>query len=172
MAVRVSMIAAMAEDRVIGRNNDIPWYIPEDFKHFKALTMGKPVLMGRKTFESIVTKLGKPLPGRANIVISRGGFSHDGVTVCTDLQQALDAAKIIAEDGGLDEIFVIGGAQIYEQALDLTGRLYLTIVHKKFEGDAFFPEINEHDWLLSAEEHHHGTEEQPDWSYQTLERRV
>lgn len=130
---RIALIAALAANRVIGRDNKMPWHLPEDLKRFKTLTLGHPVIMGRKTFES----LGKPLPGRQNIVISRGGFSPpQGVVTVSSLEEAVEVAGAAP---GADEIFVIGGGQIYEAALPLADRLYLTILADAVEGDAFFP---------------------------------
>lgn len=174
LPTRVSIIAAMAENRVIGADNEIPWYIPEDFKHFKAVTLGKPCIMGRKTYESILEKLGKPLPGRTSIVISRtptslkddhpitppslesghppnppsleGGGQGEGVKFTRSIEDAITLAKTIAEKDNVDEIMVIGGAQIYEQTLPLANRMYLTRVHQSPDGDAHFPDFNENEW--------------------------
>ena len=148
-SIKTSLIVAMAEDNVIGLNNDMPWYIPEDLQHFKAMTLGKPCIMGRKTFESIVARLGKPLPERANIVVSRSGFTHDGADSASGLEDAIEKAKTIAKKDGADEIMIIGGAQIYELALPLADRLYITKIHEKYDGDAFFPEYREEDWETS-----------------------
>lgn len=161
---KTCIIAAMAENRVIGLHNDIPWYIPEDFQHFKAVTMGKPCIMGRKTYESILQKLGKPLPGRTSIVISRSGYTHEGAQSAGSLEDAIKMAKDIAQKDGQSEIMVIGGAQIYELALPLADRLYLTRVHAKYEGDAFFPAFDENDWEDSA------WEDRDSFSFHTLER--
>jgi dihydrofolate reductase len=121
-------IAAMSENRVIGAGNKIPWHLPEDFKWFKKMTTGNVIVMGRKTFESI----GKPLPNRQTIVLSRGPFQYPGVRTISDLSQ-IDPAKEARE------IFICGGAQVYEQALPLCSDLYLTLVKRVVEGDAFFP---------------------------------
>lgn len=130
----LSLIVAMTEDRVIGRDNKLPWHLSEDLKRFKALTMGHPIIMGRKTFES----LGKPLPGRHNIIISRHPSRHyEGVTVVQSLDEALDTFAAVET-----ELFVIGGAQIYELALPIADRLYITMIRSKFEGDTFFPEFD------------------------------
>lgn len=136
----VSLIVAAADNNVIGKNNKMPWHIPEDFKHFKEITMGKPCVMGRKTFESILESLGKPLPGRTSIVISRSGYAHDGAITCVSLEEAIKKAKTIN-----DEIIIMGGAQIYKEALDknLVDIIHLTRVHQTPEGDAFFPELDE-----------------------------
>jgi len=121
-------IAAMSENRVIGHGNKIPWHLPEDFKWFKKMTTGHVVLMGRKTFESI----GKPLPNRETIVLSRGGFAHPGVRTISNL-------RTIKPETESREIFICGGAQIYEQALPFCSDLYLTLVKRTVAGDAFFP---------------------------------
>jgi dihydrofolate reductase len=121
-------IAAMSENRVIGCGNKIPWHLPEDFKWFKQMTTGNVIVMGRKTFESI----GRPLPNRETVVLSRGGFTHPSVRVVA----ALDAADFAADPR---EVFICGGAQIYEQTLPLCSDLYLTRVKRAVEGDAFFP---------------------------------
>ena len=146
---KICIVVAMAQNGVIGINNDLPWHIPADLKRFKALTVGKPVIMGRKTFDSIFARLKKPLPDRPNIVISRSGFSHDGVTVFADVKTAL---KEIAQKYPDDEIMVIGGASIYEQTLPLTDKLYLTVIEKDYDGDAYFPDINPNEWTLVQEQ--------------------
>ncbi len=139
MTLRISLIAALADNRVIGDSNRLLWHIPEDFRHFKATTMGKPVVMGRKTYDSI----GKPLPGRANIVITRNpAWGADGVTAVPSLEQAFEIAK----KNGADEVFVIGGAQVYAQALPFATTLYLSHIHKTFYGDAVFPPLGMQQW--------------------------
>lgn len=143
----VSLIVAAAENNVIGKDGAMPWHIPEDLKRFKTLTMGKPCVMGRKTFESILTQLGKPLPGRTSIVVSRSGFIYESATTCPSLESALEKAKETA-----DEIMIIGGAQIYEQALPLAQRIYLTRIHQTPDGDALFPEIDKEAWKETARE--------------------
>ncbi|MCK2184404.1 dihydrofolate reductase [Halomonas getboli] len=141
--VPVAMIAALSANRVIGVDNQLPWYLPEDLKFFKRMTQAKPLVMGRRTFESI----GRPLPGRLNIVVTRdAGFSPDGVRVCHDLDAALALADQQATIDGVDEIMVMGGGQIYAQALPKASRLYLTEVAVEVEGDARFPELDEAEW--------------------------
>ncbi|MCD7060094.1 dihydrofolate reductase [Pelagibacterium xiamenense] len=141
--IRISMIAAVAANGVIGSDGAMPWYLPTDFKHYKAVTMGKPLVVGRKTFESI----GKPLPGRTNIVVTRSkDFAPEGVIVVGTLEDGIAQAKAIAQRDGMDEIFINGGAEIYRQALPLADRLYLTHVALSPEGDTFFPEIAAGDW--------------------------
>ncbi len=129
----ISIIAAMDEKRGIGKNNAIPWHIPQDLKRFKELTMGHPVIMGRKTHESI----GRVLPGRRNIIITRDErYLAAGCVVCHTVESAIEIAKTEEHH----EIFVIGGTQIYAQAIDIADRLYLTLVKGAYEADAFFPE--------------------------------
>ncbi len=151
--MKIALIVAASENGVIGRDNQLPWRLPTDLKRFKALTMGKPMVMGRKTFQSI----GKALPGRANIVVTRDeGFSADGIDVAHSLEAALDLARAWAEgrDGGdlkdvthqASEIAVIGGANIYRQALPLASIVHMTVVHDEIEGDAFFPRLDPERW--------------------------
>lgn len=128
----LSLIVAVANNGVIGQRNGLPWRLPEDLKRFKALTMGKPIIMGRKTFESI----GKPLPGRTNIVITHQALSLPGCTVAPSLPAAIAVA------GAVEEVMVIGGAEIYRQALPLAERVYLTEVHAEVVGDALFPALD------------------------------
>ncbi|MCB1529477.1 MAG: dihydrofolate reductase [Rhodospirillales bacterium] len=155
----LSLIVAAAENNVIGKDNQMPWHISEDFKHFKEVTMGKPCIMGRKTYESILAQLGKALPGRTSIVVSRSGFKHEGALTCASLEEAVSKAEDISEG----EIMVVGGAQIYEQALPLAQRIYLTRVHQSPEGDAFFPALGT-EWTETAREDHKG------FSFVTLEK--
>ena len=134
----------MSQNRVIGRNNELPWHIPEDLKRFKELTKGHTVIMGRKTYESI----GRLLPNRTNIIITRDpDYKVDGAVIVNSLEHAIDAAsKLRTTNQELqtdkDEIFVIGGGQIFEQAIVIADKLYLTIVHATIEGDAYFPEYS------------------------------
>ncbi len=147
--IQVSMVAAVAENNVIGAENDMPWRLSTDLKRFKALTLGKPVIMGRKTFESI----GKPLPGRLNIVISRQtGLSIDGVVLVANLDAALELAKREAFKKGENEIMITGGGEIYKQAMSFADKLYITHVHAKPSGDTLFPEIDAHSWRVTYEE--------------------
>ena len=147
--IKVSMIVAVAENGVIGRNNQLPWYLPEDLKYFKRVTMGKPIVMGRKTFESI----GKPLPGRVNIIVTRNpNYLAEGIKVVTDIDAAIKLADDIAVLDGSEELMVIGGAQLYADILPSVDRLYLTEVHAEVEGDAFFPVIDKEEWEEIARE--------------------
>lgn len=149
----VSIVVACADNNVIGINNEMPWHIPEDFKHFKSVTMGKPCIMGRKTFESILTSLGKPLPGRVNIVVSRSNFQHSGALTVKDLSEAIDQASKI----DCYEICIVGGGQIYASVLEqgLVDKIYLTRVHQSPVGDAFFPALGT-DWSETSREDHDG----------------
>ncbi|WP_372743077.1 dihydrofolate reductase [Neptunomonas sp.] len=141
--MRLSMIVAQAQNRVIGRQNKLPWYLPGDLKYFRQVTMGKPVIMGRKTYESI----GKPLPGRLNVVITRDtAYQLEGAKVVHSLAEAVELSESQAFIDGVEEAMVIGGEQIYAQALPLVERLYVTQVHAEVEGDAFFPELVLSDW--------------------------
>lgn len=136
----LSLVVAMAANRVIGHAGGMPWRLPGEQKYFKAVTMGKPMIMGRKTYESI----GRPLPGRANIIVTRtGAVSGDGITVTHDFHEALKLARAIAAGNETDEVMVIGGGTIYEQALPLADRIYLTEIHADFDGDTVFPPLND-----------------------------
>ena len=160
----ISLVVAMAQNRVIGVKNDLPWYIPADLKRFKAITVGKPVIMGRKTFDSIYDRIKKPLPDRPNIVVSRTGFNHEGVDSYADLQTAISESRVKYPD---TEIMIIGGASIYEQILPFADKLYLTMIEKDFEGDAWFPEVLMEEWKTTSEEKHEGD---PSYVFLTLER--
>lgn len=166
--MKISLIVAMAQNRVIGRNNQLPWYLPEDLKYFKRVTMGKPVIMGRKTFESI----GKPLPGRSNIVITRNpDYSSEGIKVVNDMVSAQDLCESIAVVEGCEEAFIIGGADIFEQSLDIAHRLYLTMVHAEVEGDVYFPEYDQGQWQELGREDYFAEGPNPyDYSFSVLER--
>lgn len=145
----ISIIVAIAKNNVIGKSNELPWYLPEDLKHFKQITTGKTVLMGKNTYESIVSRLGKPLPDRTNIVITRDiNFKPaDGVVVYSDLDKALSENN---------DLFIIGGASIYKQTIDKADRLYITEVGQEIDGDAFFPEIDKSIWKETLREPHDG----------------
>jgi dihydrofolate reductase len=136
--MKISLIVAMASNRVIGNNNVMPWHLSADLKKFKKITMGSPILVGRKTYESI----GKPLPGRTNIILSRNPeYQQEGCLVVNDIETAL---KKGCENAG--EIFVIGGADLYETILPIADALYLTIINREFQGDTFFPDIDLNEW--------------------------
>ena len=143
--MHIAIIAAMDRNRLIGNKNQLPWHLPADLAHFKQVTMGKPVIMGRKTFESI----GRPLPGRTNIVLTGSEtFRPEGVLVANSLEQALLLA------GGVDEVMVIGGSLIYRLFLPKADRLYLTYVENEHAGDAWFPEFDLEKWRIIATEEH------------------
>ena len=161
--MRIAMIAAMANNRVIGKDNQMPWHLPADLKHFKKVTLGKPVIMGRKTYQSI----GKALPGRRNIVISR---QSDALTVDADWVQSIEQALALVQHEA--EVMIIGGAEIYRQVLPLADTLYITDIDLNVEGDAFFPDYSKAaNWLEVASESH-----QPDpqnlysYHFRTLNR--
>jgi dihydrofolate reductase len=158
----ISIVVAIAQNNAIGKNNQLLWHLPADLKHFKQITSGHTVIMGRKTYDSI----GKPLPNRRNIVITRQPLRLEGCEVASSLNEALELCKEEAET------FLIGGAQIYEQALLITHRIYLTEVHQEFEADTFFPVIKPADWKETTRENFEPNEKNPfSYSFITLERR-
>ncbi|MCP5433231.1 MAG: dihydrofolate reductase [Alphaproteobacteria bacterium] len=164
----MALVAAVAANGVIGRDGRLPWKIPVDMRRFKALTMGKPVIMGRKTFASI----GKPLPGRENIVVTRDpAWSAEGVRVALSFLEAVDIAVHVARATGADEVMAIGGAQIYAEALPLARRLHLTEVAGEVAGDTFFPPVDARHWR-EVERIHPLKEDAAthDCSFVTLER--
>ena len=137
--MKISLIVAMANNRVIGLNNQMPWHLSADLKKFKKITLGSSVLMGRKTYESI----GRPLPGRTNIIISRNpDYRQDGCVVVNTIESALKKGCASAE-----EIFVIGGSDLYKAMLPIADTIYLTLINKTFDGDTFFPDIDMQDWI-------------------------
>jgi len=143
--ISVHLVAAMTKDRVIGHQGAMPWHLPRDLGHFKKVTMGHPVLMGRKTFDSIMQSLGKPLPGRKNIVISRGQPQVPaGVLVYSDMEEAI--AKLVDEKESV--VDVIGGGQIYEMAMPFADRLYLTLIDANIDGDTWFPKVDLKKWQV------------------------
>lgn len=148
--IRLSLVCALARNRAIGLNNELPWHLPRDLAHFKAITMGHPIIMGRKTFDSI----GRPLPGRRNIVVSRQqNWFRDGVEIVDSLDAAITCASEVVQDLESREIMLIGGASLYEQAISRAHRLYLTEVHAEVPGDAFFPSFSLDEWReISREE--------------------
>ena len=160
----ISLIAAVGDgNNAIGLQGGIPWHLPADFKRFKELTMNHPVVMGQRTFESI----GKPLPGRTNIVVTnQKDFRAEGCTVVHSPKEAFEVAK------DADEVFVIGGGQIYRSTIPMAQKLYLTKVHGTFEGDTFFPEVNENEWrLVSSEPHTKDEKNSFDYMFCTYERK-
>lgn len=160
----ISLIAALTPQRVIGIRNSLPWHLPADMQWFRRHTLGKPIVMGRKTFESFGSK---PLPKRTNIVITRDpGYRAEGAIVVTSIDQAIEAA------GDAEEIMIIGGASFYEQMLPRADRLYLTWVEAELEGDAWFPEFDPGQWREIEHIHHPADEKNPyPHDYVILERR-
>ncbi len=168
--MKISLIVAMASNRAIGLNGQMPWHLSADLKKFKKITMGAPILMGRKTYESI----GRPLPGRTNIIISRnsgyspsaGSGQESGCLVFNDINKAL------ASCGDAKEVFVIGGSDFYETMLPVADTLYLTLIHQEFPGDTFFPEIDAEQWIEVERE---DIQDDPDvafsYSFLKLEKR-
>lgn len=156
----ISFVVAMDRNRLIGRDNGLPWHLPPDLKHFKALTLGKPVIMGRKTHQSI----GRPLPGRRNIVISRNpSYKAEGCETAGGLEQAL----ALAADA--EEAMIIGGTAIFQSALPLARRLYLTLIDAEFDGDAWFPEYDPAAWRVISEETHHYSDGNVEFDYRFLQ---
>lgn len=158
----ISIIAALSQNRVIGTGNQLPWHLPADLRHFKALTSGKPIIMGRKTFLSI----GKPLPERHNIVISHDkNFHAAGITIVHTIADALAAA------GGTNEIMIIGGAMLFAQTMAIADRMYLTIIDKVFAGNVYFPVWSEKEWREVSRESHAASAGNPlSFAFVTLER--
>lgn len=161
--MKISLVVAMSENRVIGRDNGLPWRLSGDLRYFKAVTMGKPIVMGRKTYESI----GRPLPGRRNIVLTRDpAYRAPGCEVCPDLEQAL------ALVGDVPEVMIIGGGALYAATLDRADRIYLTEVHATVEGDTWFPALDASRWKECSRERHEGDEgDGLAYSFVVLERR-
>jgi dihydrofolate reductase len=163
----LSLIAALGENRVIGVDNSMPWHLPGDFKYFKATTLGKPIIMGRKTWDS----LGRPLPGRLNIVVSRQtGLVLEGAEVYPSLEAAVVRAEEWAKEQGVDELMLIGGAQLYAQGLAQADRLYLTRVALSPEGDAWFPEFDLHQWKLVSNVENPAIEDKPAYNFEVWEK--
>ena len=160
----ISIIAAMGRNRVIGKDNELPWKLPADMKRFRALTLNKPVIMGRKTFESI----GHPLSERINIILTKDrNYKAPGCIVVHSIDEALRAAR------DAKEVMVIGGSSIYQQFLFHADRMYLTFIDEDFDGDAFFPRFNEAEWIEVKRENHEPDEENPyRYSFIMLERRL
>lgn len=146
--MKIALIVAASQNNVIGLDNQLPWHLPEDLQYFKAVTMGKPILMGRKTYDSI----GRPLPGRTNIVLTRdANWSAEGVVVVNDLDSATAASEKACAAAGVDELMIIGGEQIYRKFLPIADKIYLTKVEAVVEGDAYFPAIDSDQWQQVAE---------------------
>ena len=160
----ISLIVAVAENNVIGKDNKLPWHLPADLKYFKQTSAGHPVIMGRGTFES----LGKPLPGRTNIIITRQQHYKADGCIITD---SLETAIAFARETGTDEAFILGGGDIFRQSMFLAHRIYLTRIFHNFEGDTFFPELNAVDWKLISEKLQSPDEKNKySFSFQVFER--
>ncbi|MES2268904.1 MAG: dihydrofolate reductase [Bacteroidota bacterium] len=158
----ISIIVAIAQNYAIGKNNQLLWHMPKDLKHFKEITSGRTIIMGRKTYESV----GKPLPNRRNIVVTRQDMEIPGCEVVKSIDEGLGLCT------GEDEVFISGGAEIYRQAMDITDRIYLTIIHKDFEADTFFPEIDYSKWEEASRVDNEPDEKNPlPYSFITLNRR-
>jgi dihydrofolate reductase len=161
--MKIAMIAAMAKNRTIGFENDMPWHLPDDLKFFKAMTTGKPVIMGRKTFESIGSK---PLPNRPNYVISRqNDYTAPGAAVFPSVE------AVLAELTEADEVIIMGGGQLYSQMLPKADKLYLTLIDAEIDGDTFFPDWRKMEWNVLSREHH-SKDERHNYAFDfvTLER--
>jgi dihydrofolate reductase len=158
----ISIIVAASVNNVIGADGQLPWRLPEDLKHFKAITMGKPMIMGRATFDAI----GRALPGRKSIVLSRQqGFEAEGCVVVPTIDAALEAA------GDAEEIMVIGGGEIYRQLLPVADRIYMTRIQANIEGDTLFPELDMNEWdVVAVEEYPAGDEREIGFDVETLDR--
>jgi len=166
--LRVCLIVAVADNGVIGDTGAMPWKLPSDLKYFKQKTLHKPVLMGRKTFEAI----GRPLPGRDNIVVTRNEeFEHDGVFTASSVALGLELAQGLAEKSGADEIMVIGGGEIYAQTLTFADRIYKTEVHADVVGDTIFPELDPQRWReVSRKPQQRQEGDSSDYTFVVLER--
>jgi len=157
----VTIVVAVAENNAIGKDNKLLWYLPNDLKHFKEITTGGTVIMGRKTYQSV----GKPLPRRRNIIITRQNITIEGCEVVNSIEAALALCQ------NEDEVFIVGGAEIYKQAMHLTNRIYLTIVHQNFDADSFFPVIKSSEWNeVFREDHSVDEKNNIPYSFITLER--
>ena len=188
----LSSIVCIAKNHAIGKDNDMIWHIPEDLKHFKRTTLGKPILMGRKSYEA----LGKPLPGRPNIVVSRsykdipepnptsvykdmeavGGEPrkvNTGPFVYPSLKEGIQAMKKMGKEMNVDEVFITGGGQIYKETLPYTDRLYVTVLDRDYDADVYFPEFDWNEWNIVSEEKHaaDSANDRPSFTFFTLERK-
>ena len=168
--MKIALICAMSDNRVIGKGNSLPWHLPEDLKYFKRTTMGNSIIMGRKTWESI----GRILPGRKNIVITRNPkLQVEGIEMANSLLEAIKLAGKAAIIDRSEEAFVIGGAEIYKEALPIAHRFYLTRVHAEVEGDTFFSEFDESDWQETSRKEYEKSDSNPfNYSICILDRRI
>ena len=164
----VSLIVAATRNQVIGRDNQMPWHLPADLRYFKQRTLGKPIIMGRKTWES----LGRPLPGRLYLEISRqADVELDGAEIFADLATAIQRGQEWATQQGVDEVMIIGGGQLYQHALSLAQRVYLTRIDLELEGDTFFPVLDPQQWQQTDAQAHPAQEQQPGYSFEVWQRR-
>lgn len=151
----IAIIAALAHNNVIGAHNELPWYLPADLKHFREITTGHTVVMGRKTLESIITRIGGPLPNRTNVVLTRDEQHHyEDVDVIYDIDDLME----------YEAIYIIGGAEVYRQTIDMANRLYITEIHAEIDGDTYFPAIDNDVWHVVSREKHHA-DEKNDYDY-------
>jgi len=166
-AMRLSILVAMAKNRVIGKNNALPWHLPADLKHFKALTMGHPVIMGRKTYESI----GRLLPGRTNIIVTRQkAYQVAGAITVNSIDDALKVCQ--AGVDGNNEVFLIGGAELYRQTLERCNRIYITEIQQDFDGDTFFPAFNLEEWKEITREKHFSEDRILDYHFVVFNHKI
>ena len=168
-SLTLSLIAAIGENRVIGWNNSMPWHLPGDFKYFKEKTLGKPIIMGRKTWDS----LGRPLPGRLNLVVTKQtDLRLEGAEVFTSLEAAIERAENWAREQGEEEVMLIGGAQLYTQSLSRADRLYLTrVAFNPERADAWFPQFDDSLWKLVSNVENPPVDDKPAYSFEVCERR-
>src|SRR5690554_5787328 len=163
----VSLIVAATRNQVIGLENQMPWHLPDDLRYFKQCTLGKPIVMGRKTWES----LGRPLPGRLNIVVTRQAVAeYAGAEGFSDLAASLQRGREWASQQGVDEVMLIGGVQLYQQALPLAQRIYLTRIDLELEGDTFFPVLDPQQWRKTDAQTHAPHNEQPGYTFEVWQR--
>lgn len=166
----ISLIVAHSSNRVIGIDGQLPWHIPDDLKYFKAITIGKPIIMGRKTFDSI----GKPLPGRLNIIITKNtDLTIEECVVVNNLEAAITEAKnyFKTQDTDQEEIFIIGGAQIFKQSMEFVNKIYITEVHAEYAGDVFFDELSDNDWIEVGRDLHDSQNDKIPFSFVTYNRK-
>lgn len=166
----ISLIVAHSSNRVIGIDGQLPWHIPDDLKYFKAITIGKPIIMGRKTFDSI----GKPLPGRLNIIITKNtDLSIEECVVVNNLEAAISEATNFfkTQDTEQEEIFIIGGAQIFKQSMEFVNKIYITEVHAEYAGDVFFDELSDNDWIEVGRDLHDSQNDKIPFSFVTYNKK-
>lgn len=166
----ISLIVAHSSNRVIGIDGQLPWHIPDDLKYFKAITLGKPIIMGRKTFDSI----GKPLPGRLNIIITKNtDLTIEECVVVNNLEAAITEAKnyFKTQDTDQEEIFIIGGAQIFKQSMEFANKIYITEVHAEYAGDVFFDELSDNDWIEVSRDLHDSENDKIPFSFVTYSKK-